>query len=288
MPSGKTIHGTDASGAMVLVYYMDRLGPSFLMGQETSYLTENHKMGAFKSEKGENIWKAFLHPGAVKSSADLTAAKRKFTGLCKELEKFNPRFIGHVTFADVKNSNKEPGNISAKPRSVAEKNSDRYGFPKGGFETYEDKSVNDTVIRECEQETGVKLDITKLKEVKLPERDGYYALFLYELSQMEFESIHDRQTLKDKNDQYENELHNVRFMRIPDTDLKKFFINALSREAYEAAKPVITKKGGSRKSKKHTRKVGTNHISRVHVSTLRDGDHWFEKVFVNRKTQRKV
>lgn len=288
MPSGKTINGTEASGAIVLVYFMDRLGPSFLMGQETTFLTENHKMGAFKSEKGENIWKAFLHPGTVKNPAELTAAKHKFTGLCKELEKFNPRFIKHVTFADVKNSNKEVGNISAKPRSVAEKNSDKFGFPKGGFETDEDASVNDTVIRECEQETGVKLDITKLKEVKLPERDGYYALFLYELSQMEFEAIHTAKTLKDKNDQYENELHNIRFMRVPDVDLRKFFINALSREAYEVALPLITKKGGSRKSKKHTRKVGTHHISRVHVSTLRNGDHWFEKVFVNRKAPRKV
>ena len=225
MPTGKTTNGTDASGAMVLVYYMDRLGPSFLMGQETSYLTENHKMGAFKSEKGDNIWKAFLYPGTVKNPADLAAAKHKFTGLCKELEKFNPRFVKHVTFADVKNSKVEPGNISAKPRSVADKNSDRYGFPKGGFESDEDPSVNDTVIRECQQETGVKLDITKLKEVTLPKRDGYYALFLYELSQMEFDAIHKAQTLKEKNDQYENELHNVRFIRIPDIDLKKFCIN---------------------------------------------------------------
>ena len=127
-----------------------------------------------------------------------------------------------------------------------------------------------------------------MKEVALPKRDGYYALFLYELSQMEFDAIQAAQTLKDKNDQYENELHNIHFMRIPDVDLKKFFINALSREAYEAALPLLKRGGGKRKSKRHTRKVGSHHISRVHVSTLRDGDHWFEKVFKNRKTPRKV
>jgi len=288
MPTGKTMNGTDASGAMVLVYYMDRLGPSFLMGQETSYLTENHKMTSFKSAKGENIWQSFLSPGTVKNPTDVAAAKHKFTGICKEIEKFNSRFITHVTFADVKDSTREAGHISAKPRSVADKNSDRYGFPKGGFETDEDASVNDTVIRECEQETGVILDITKLREVQLPKRNGYYALFLYELTEMEFNSIRERHTLQDKNDQYENELHNVRFLRIPNTDLKRFFINALSREAYEAALPLLKAGGGKAKSKRHTRKVGTRHISRVHVSTLRNGDHWFEKVFKNRKTPRKV
>jgi 8-oxo-dGTP pyrophosphatase MutT (NUDIX family) len=288
MPTGKTMNGTDASGAMVMVYYMDRLGPSFLMGQETSYLTENHKMSSFESEKGEKIIEAFLYPGTIKNPANLTAAKDKFTGVCKEIEKFNSRFIKHVTFADVKNSKGNPGNISAKPRSVADKNSDRFGFPKGGFETDEDMSVNDTVIRECEQETGVKLDITKLREVALPKRNGYYALFLYELTQMEFESINDRNILQNKNEQYENELHNVRFMRIPNIDLKKFFINALSREAYETALPLLKTGGGKRNAKRHTRKVGTRHISRVHVSTLRNGDHWFEKVFKNRKTPRKV
>lgn len=287
MPTGKTMDGTDASGAMVIVYYMDKAGPIFLMGQETTYLTEVHKKLGFKSVDGESVWKAFLHPGSVKDSNDVIEAKKKFTKICKELEKFNPRFIKHVTFADVKNSNAEPGNISAKPRCVAEHNSDKYGFPKGGFEEDEDASINDTIFRECMQETGIKLDISRLKETQLPKRQGYYALFLYELSDVEFNAIHDNQILKNKNNEYENELHNIRFMRVPNMDLKRFFINALSREAYEHAVKII-KTGGKRRPKRHTRKVGTHHISRVHVSTLRDGDHWFEKVFKNRKTPRKV
>jgi 8-oxo-dGTP pyrophosphatase MutT (NUDIX family) len=289
MPTGKTMKGTDASGAMVVVYYMDRLGPTFLMGQETTYLTEVHKKISFKSNAGENIWKAFLHPGSIENEDDVIKAKSKFTGLCKELEKFNPRFIKHVTFADVKNSKAEPGNISAKPRCVPEHNSDKFGFPKGGFELNEDASINDTVVRECEQETGIKLDITKLQEIQLLERQGYYALFLYELSEVEFTAVHDAKILHKKNEEYENELHNVRFMRIPNMNLRRFFINALSRDAYEhIIKFILPKKGGSKKSRRHTRKVESSHISRVHVSSLRDSDNWYDKVFVNRKTLRKV
>lgn len=289
MPTGKTISGIDASGAIVVVYYMDRLGPIFLMGQETKFLTEVHKKLAFTSSQGEDIIKSFLYNGDVSNAEKLTEAKQKFTNTCIELEKAHPRLLRRVTFADIKNSAKSPGNISAKPRCVADTNYDKYGFPKGGYEL-EDASINDNAIRECEQETGIKLDITRLKEYDLPKRQGYYALFLYELSSVEYEAINTEHILEIQNAKYDNELHNIRFMRIPQTHLKNFFINALSRDAYEHAIKHISagKKGGNRKSKKHTRKVGSHHISKVHVSSLRNGDRWFEHVFVNRKSPRKV
>lgn len=288
MPTGKTLSGVDASGAIVVVYYMDRLGPIFLMGQETKYLTEVHKKLAFTSSKGEDIFKSFLYKGDVSNIAELTEAKAKFSNTCIELEKAHSRLLRHVTFADIKNSAKNPGHISAKPRCVSDTNYDKYGFPKGGYEL-EDASINDNAIRECEQETGIKLDITRLKEMDLPKRQGYYALFLYELSSVEYEAINTEKTLEIKNANYDNELHNIRFMRIPQSHHKSFFINAISREVYEhAIKTIEQKKGGGKKSKKHTRKVGSYHISKVHVSSLRNGDRWFEHVFVNRKPPRKV
>jgi 8-oxo-dGTP pyrophosphatase MutT (NUDIX family) len=277
MPTGKTLNGTDASGAIVLVYFMDRHGPIFLMGQETNYLTEVHKRLGFKSSKGENIWESFLSKGNINNPDELKAAKTKFAESCKELERFNPRFLTRVTYADVKNSSKEQGYISGKPRCVSENNNDRYGFPKGGFEKDEDTSINASAVRECSQETGIKLDITKLKELRLPQRHGYYALFTYELSEDTYAAT--AKILQEKNTQYENELHNVQFMTIPNTDFKKFFINAISRESYEHAVNTIAKKGGK---KKHTRKVRSKHISKVHISTIRNDDHWFEKLFKRR------
>lgn len=249
--------GKEASGGMVIVYYMDRLGPIFLMGQETTFLTETHNVKAFRSSEDEDVWKAFLYKGDIKNTEDLAAAKKKFTRVCKELEAFNPRFIKHVTFSDLKMSRASPGNISAKPRCVGSDNAGRYGFTKGGYEASEDGSINDTVVRECEQETSVKLDIKKLVETKKLFSKGKspYALYLYELAASEYQSLHDNNTLSKKNADYENELHDIKFIRVPKMDLKKFFINSISREAYEECiSDILNGKKGGKKTRRTRRK----------------------------------
>jgi hypothetical protein len=253
MSSGKTMSGKEASGGMVIVYYMDRLGPIFLMGQETTYLTETHNVTDFKSSEGKKVREAFLYKGDINNPVDLEAAKKKFGKLCKELEAFNPRFIKRVTFGDVKMSKGSPGFISAKPRCVGDDNVGRYGFTKGGYEASEDGSINDTVVRECEQETSVKLDIKRLVETKKTFSKGKapYALYLYELSDSEYQSIHDNKTLTKKNADYENELHDIKFIRVPKMDLKKFFINSISREAYEECiSDILNAKKGGRKTRR--------------------------------------
>lgn len=256
MSSGKTMSGKEASGGMVIVYYMDRLGPIFLMGQETTYLTETHNVTAFRSSEGKNVRESFLYKGDIKNAEDLAAAKKKFTRVCKELEAFNPRFIKRVTFGDVKMSKGSPGYISAKPRCVGDDNAGRYGFTKGGYEASEDGSINDTVVRECEQETAVKLDIKRLIETKKLFSKGKapYALYLYELTASEYQSIHDNNTLTKKNADYENELHDIKFIRVPKMDLKKFFINTISREAYEDSIDIINAKKGGKKTRRVRRK----------------------------------
>ena len=56
--TGKTIKGTDGSGAVVIVYYKDMAGPIFLMGQETTYLTESPHISKFKSKSiNVAVWK---------------------------------------------------------------------------------------------------------------------------------------------------------------------------------------------------------------------------------------
>jgi len=57
-----------------------------------------------------------------------------------------------------------------------------------------------------------------------------------------------------KNTHYENELHNIQFMRIPHKDYKGFFINTISLMAYEFFISANTHlKGGRVKS--YTRKI---------------------------------
>jgi hypothetical protein len=288
--SGKTINGVDASGGIVIVYYMDKTGPIFLLGQETIYLSESPHVKHFKSSAGENIHDAFLFPGTINNKIDIDKAKHKFTEICKELETFNPRFIKHVTFSDIEASSKK-GFISAKPRYVGRyepKSSrfdfkkkhdesisiDRFGFPKGGYISgkdyikirnnsmnIEDFSINDTVIRECYEETSIKLDNSKLQDMnKLFSSGGHsqYALFIYELSDLEFDSIHKLNLLGLKNKMYENELHNIQFLRIPDKEHRRFFINAISREVYEYFKENVLHikfaQGGTRLKLKPTQK----------------------------------
>jgi len=298
--SGKTIKGVDANGGIVIVYYKDKTGPIFLLGQETAYLSESSHVKHFKTSEGENIQDAFLFPGDINNKADVDKAKKKFTKVCKELETFNPRFIKHVTFSDLKNSSKK-GFISGKPRWVAIPEVkvskfnfkrradelapiDRYGFPKGGYisgKNYvkksnnsmdiEDFSINDTVVRECYEETSIKLDKNKLNDTDTLFTSGgtsKYALFTYELSDFEFEAIHSMGLLVKKNKEYENELHNVQFLRIPEGENKKFFTNSISREVYEYfMKSVLEKnvsKGGTRRqnmtTQKFTRKKKSKYI----------------------------
>jgi 8-oxo-dGTP pyrophosphatase MutT (NUDIX family) len=280
MPTGKTLNGVDASGAIVVAYYKDRFGPIFLMGQETVYLTEAYNLKSFVSKSGENLWQTFLYKGTMSDPTDLSNAKTKFTNACIEIMGIKKNTYGHVTFADLKNSSSAPGYISGKPRCVKENKRSAFGFTKGGYEPGEDASINDTVIRECFQETGVKLDISKLKELEglhQSSGDSKYALFMYEFSEEEYLKIRDEKTIQHKNASYENELHNIKFNRIPEQAGKNFFINAISKKAYEKANKFITaKKGGA---SKNTRKVGSRYINRANISTLRKGDIWFEKIY---------
>jgi len=273
--SGKTLNGVDASGGIVIVYYVDELGPIFLVGQETTYLTHHKEIDKFISSDNEDIYSAFLYPGTITNSNDLKKAKAKFTRVCKELEIFYKSSVSHVSFSDIKTAARKSGYISGKPRYVSskfsfKKQNDRFGFPKGGYLSgsnyvkksnnvmnIEDFSINDTIVRECYEETSIKLNKTKLKDMSktiLSGSKSNYALFTYELSKAEFENIHSKNLLSFKNKDYENELHNIQFLRIPNNDYRDFFINTISRLAYEYF--ISTKshvKGGRVKS--YTRKM---------------------------------
>lgn len=281
--SGRTLNGVDASGGIVIVYFMDELGPIFLVGQETTYLTHHKDIDKFISSDGEDIFNAFLSPGSFTNKMALSTANQKFTRMCKELEIFYEKSLTHVSFSDIKNSERKAGYISGKPRYVAREDyktskfsfkkhyTERFGFPKGGYipgthhvkknnnlMNIADFSINDTIVRECYEETSIKLDKTKLKDTNKTFLSGHksnYALFTYELSKFEFESIHTMNLLSLKNSDYENELHNIQFLRIPNKDNRGFFINAISRQVYEyfiSTKPNA--KGG--RLKKYTRKRG--------------------------------
>ena len=279
--SGRTLNGVDASGGIVIVYFTDELGPIFLVGQETTYLTHYKDIDKFISSDGEDIFNAFLSPGSITNKIALSEAKQKFTNVCKELEIFYKKSLTHVTFSDIKNSERESGYISGKPRYVAKQeyktskfafkkhHAERFGFPKGGYISgshyvkksnnvmnIEDFSINDTIVRECYEETSIKLDKTKLKDMNktfLSGNKSNYALFTYELSKFEFESINAMNLLSLKNSDYENELHNIQFLRIPNKDNKGFFINAISRQVYEYFISTKSNVKGGRK-KRYTRK----------------------------------
>jgi len=275
------MRGIDASGAIVIVYYKDKGGPVFLMGQETMYLTETNKLGKFKSKEHEDVYAGFLKKGSMNNDVDIIQARRKFTGLCKELEVYTKT---HVTYSGMKNSNSKAGYISAKPRCVSDKNKTKYGFPKGGFEQNEDMSVDDAAIRECRQETSVELDIKRLAETDhliASGKDSYYKLYLYELSKLEYDAIHTLQILEKRNADYENELHNVCFKRIPNMDFKDFFINAISRVAYEKIANEIKNSavGGGSKMKGLTRKVKSKYVKSVLISSRKNTGNWFSVVF---------
>lgn len=280
---GLTKNNIEAYGAVVVVYFMDRSGPIFLMGQETTFLTESGLVKGFKTSDRENIYDAFLSPGDITDAAQLEKAKVKFTKICKEIENsFQGRFIERVTFDEPKNSSKD-GYISAKPRYVHKDKKDKMGFVKGGHKQSIDTSIDETAIRECAEETSLKLDITKLVDSNKQiypdsERKTPYSLFQYELSELEYNSIKDTRILINKNADYENELHNIRFITIPKMAVKDyhgFFINNISTEVYAIIKDSIVAvkavKGGNRVTKKavinRNKKIFSRRNKRVNIST---------------------
>ena len=78
MPLGKTEEGTEAAGAIIMIYYQNK----FLMGQETSYVTDNVPVNNhYRTNANETIGEAFLYPGSTANLEELTKAKAKFSKL---------------------------------------------------------------------------------------------------------------------------------------------------------------------------------------------------------------
>jgi len=229
MPQGKTDSGLKADGSVVIIYYNDL----YLMAQETKYLTDSQELSKwFLNIKGESLFDTFLHKGTTENTEDLEKAKQRFALATEQMERIFPE-IPHVTYADLKNSRGNPGHISAKPRYVAEERRTLFGFPKGSYE-HKDISLKTTASRECQEETGITLQFDKLedKNVLVPTgRGGFYNVYHYKLTKSEYENF--TNTISIKNKDRENELHNIQFIRIPKGDPRDFFINAVSKEAYE-------------------------------------------------------
>jgi 8-oxo-dGTP pyrophosphatase MutT (NUDIX family) len=252
---GKTILGKDVSGAIVLVYTLDAAGPIFLMGEETEYVSDNKTIKQnYKSPDGENIYKAFEHPGSTGNSVQLAAANKKFAKSASDLES-KYRILGRVSYANVKNSSK-PGIISAKARYVPIERRDSYGYTKGSYEPSLDASVNDCAVREVWEEIGIHLDIMRLNDTGISINSGptsKYEIFLYELTSEEAAEIITNNTLVNKMAEPENELHNVQFIRVPEKNRKSFFTNLISRTGFEKTELLIqpekSKSGGFRGGK---------------------------------------
>jgi 8-oxo-dGTP pyrophosphatase MutT (NUDIX family) len=252
---GRTILGKDVSGAIVLVYTLDAAGPIFLMGEETEYVTNDKIIRQkYKSPDSENIYTAFEHPGNTGNTVELEAANKKFAKSAKDLESKYPA-LGHVTYANVKNSSK-PGIISAKPRYVPVERRNSFGYTKGSYEPSLDASINDCAVREVWEEIGIHLDITRLNDTDICIYSGptsKYEIFLYELTSEEAAQITSNSTLVNKMADPENELHNVQFIRVPQKNRKNFFTNLTSRNAFEKTESIIQpgkpKSGGFRGGK---------------------------------------
>lgn len=229
MPQGKTDAGLLADGSVVIIYYNDL----YLMAQETKYLSDSQDMSnKFLNQKGKSLFEAFLQKGSIDDIGDLEKAKNRFATITEQLERLFPE-IPRITYADFKNSRGNPGHISAKPRYVAEERRTLFGFPKGSYE-YKDLSLKTTAFRECQEETGIALQVDKLddKNTLVPTgRGSFYNVYHYKLTKPEYENF--TQTITIKNQDRENELHNIQFIRIPKGDPRDFFINAVSKEAYE-------------------------------------------------------
>jgi len=240
MPKGRTRKGVEADGAVVLVYYQNL----FLMGQETSYITDSDDFNKrYKDSTGKSIDDDFLSPGSKENPKELLAATTKFSNLCLHMESLFPE-IPRVTFADVRNSRSNTGFIAAKPRYVVNDRRQLFGFPKGSYE-HKDSIIDSTGIRECEEETTVVLLESKLQNTNnlVPTGRGtHYSVFHYKLTKKEYEEA--LLLIAEKNQSRDNELQNLQFLKVPAIDPRRFFINVVSKEAYERT----VKKGGFRKT----------------------------------------
>jgi 8-oxo-dGTP pyrophosphatase MutT (NUDIX family) len=229
MPSGTTERGQQADGAIILVYYQDK----FLMGEETVYVTDNKELDkSYRTNTGQKIEDAFLSPGSTYNEKDIQNAKAKFSELCRDIES-KTNSIKHVTFADFKDSYKETGYIKAKPRYVPDERRNLYGFPKGSYEL-KDSTIETTAFRECNEETSLVLNPDRIKDQQtlVPTgRKSRYAVFHYKLTKPEYDAF--SIMIAEKNRSRENELHNLKFIKVPEGDPRSFFTNAASKEAYE-------------------------------------------------------
>lgn len=245
MPVGKTQKGIEAVGAIILISYRD----NYVMGRETSFVTDDKTVVAhYRTNSGENIYEGFLIPGSIENVEDLKDAKNKFTNTCIDLEDKIPD-ISRVTFADIRDSRSNPGFIAANPRYVVADRRDLLGFPKGSYEN-KDKNLENTIIRECAEETGLIINPVKLINTGILAPTGKktnYAVYHYKLTKPEYEKA--VTLIEEKNKGRENELHDIQFTKISKGDPKNFFINCISKEAYSR---TLTKR------KSRTRNVSDN------------------------------
>ena len=240
MPVGKTEKGINADGSIIMIYYQDK----FLLGEETVYITDNKDIDRlYRDNAGKKIEEAFLWPGSTDNEEDSINAKAKFSDLCRDIE-LKTHSIRHVTFADFKDSYKEPGFIKAKPRYVPGDRRNFYGFPKGSYELKDD-SLETTAFRECHEETSIVLNPDRIKDQQTLVPTGKkskYAVFHYKLTKPEFDAL--SLMILEKNEDRENELHNIKFIKVPPGDPRKFFTNAASKEAYEQTQHKIASNQG--------------------------------------------
>jgi len=238
MPRGKTENGMVADGAIVMIYYQDK----FLMGEETTYATDNHEvMNSYRTNAGLTADEAFLSPGSTDNDIDIITAKAKFAHLCRDIE-YKNRSIGRVTFADFKDSHKGPGFIKAKPRYVSAERKNLYGFPKGSYEL-EDPTLETTAFRECHEETSIVLNPDRIIDQQTlvsTGRKAKYAVFHYKLTKPEYEAF--SIMIAEKNQDRENELHHIKFIQVPSPDYRHFFTNGASKEAYEQTKDSLNQR----------------------------------------------
>jgi ADP-ribose pyrophosphatase YjhB (NUDIX family) len=246
------LHHIDASGALVIVYHMDGAEPELLMGEESKFVSDDKShVAKYARDFGKSLFDAFTYKGDIGTPADVEQAHAYFARTAAALEAANR--IGHVTYADFKKSSK-PGLISAKPRFVPWENNGKLGFTKGGY-IAADGTVEHTGAREVFEETGITIDPTKLintHQLISADRVGTtrYAIYLYKLSEKEYQSIVDDKILEKKNASRFNELHNIRFARRPAQ-----FANSLSEQAY--ARIVGRLVGGVRSSPKAVKQAKT-------------------------------
>lgn len=218
-----------SKGALLILSYKppssDRL---FLVGSESSYLSENKHALTVLKYKGKNLYDAYLSPGSINSVTAATIAKTTFDSISRSFDNTNPEF-GHITYDKPKNSSKK-GFISAKPRYVPVDKRGKYGFPKGGILPLDKGDVKNTVIRECYEETNILIEKRKLRDIG---KKNDYTVFHYEASDEEFSLF--TALIIGKNTEYENELQDIRFSVIPKTisGRNTFFINDLSKKAYD-------------------------------------------------------